>query len=225
MNLLLVDDDAETLELVGRAFTREGHRVALATSLAAAREQLEGHTFDVIVLDVMLSDGSGLDFCAALREEGSATPILFLSARGTVSSRVDGLEAGGDDYLPKPFALRELTARVKALGRRGARLEPNEARVGAVTFDFARRHATRDSVEVPLTAREWDVILALAGRRGRAMSYDDLLEAAWGESTEAARASLEVIVARLRRKLDPADGASVIRTMRGFGYSLAADGE
>ena len=135
MNLLVVDDDAETLELVGKAFTRDGHRVVTAASISAATAQLAERDFDVIVLDVMLPDGSGLELCATLREQGCATPILFLSARGTVSSKVDGLDAGGDDYLPKPFAVRELTARVKALGRRGAALPPNVLHIGTLKFD------------------------------------------------------------------------------------------
>ncbi|MEI8258182.1 MAG: response regulator transcription factor [Deltaproteobacteria bacterium] len=220
--MLLVDDDVEMLQLVGKALTREGHRVATATTIGDARAQCVESTFDVLVLDVMLPDGSGLEFCASLRTEGVTTPILFLSARGSVSSRVDGLEAGGDDYLPKPFALRELGARVQALGRRGAALRPRVVRVGAVVLDFAGRRASREGVEIPLTGREWDVLDVLARRAGRPMSYDDLLESAWGESTEGGRASLEVIVARLRRKLgETADGATVIRTLRGFGYALS----
>lgn len=222
MNVLVVDDDVEMLQLVGRALVRAGHRVVTAATIESATARVVESAFDVLVLDVMLPDGSGLDWCASLRTHGVTMPILFLSARGSVSSRVDGLEAGGDDYLPKPFALRELCARVQALGRRGTALRPRVIRIGAVVIDFARRHASRTAREIPLTGREWDVLDVLARRGGHAMSYDDLLESAWGDSTEGGRASLEVIVARLRRKLgEAADGATVIRTLRGFGYALA----
>ncbi len=222
MRVLLVDDDSETLELLSRALVREGHQVESAATVALARTIVASKSFDVMVFDVMLPDGSGLDLCRLVRSDGATTPILFLSAQGSVGAKVDGLDAGADDYLAKPFAVRELLARVQALGRRGASLRPQLVTHGALRFDFAARRVERDGAEVPLTSREWDVLIALASRRGRAMSFDDLLEAAWGESTEAARASLEVIVARLRRKLDEAgtDG-SIIKTMRGFGYSLS----
>ena len=220
VNVLVVDDDAETLALVSRALERRGYRVMQASDAAAAEGIVAESAVDVIVLDVMLPGDSGLALCARLREAGVQTPILFLSARGAVASRVDGLEAGGDDYLSKPFALKELVARVRALGRRGAALRPRKVRAGTAVFDFAARRAEQSGTEVPLTAREWDVVEALAAREGRPMAYDELLEAAWGETSDAARASLEVIVARLRRKLETTDGARIIRTLRGYGYAL-----
>ena len=220
MNLLVVDDDAETRALVERAFERRGYRVMVAADAAAAEKALAESAVDVMVLDVMLPGDSGLALCARLREAGIQTPILFLSARGAVSSRVDGLEAGGDDYLPKTFAVKELVARVRALARRGAALRPRKLRSGSAMLDFAARRAERAGTEVPLTSREWDVVEALASRNGRAMAYDELLEAAWGDTSDAARASLEVIVARLRRKLETSDGPRVIRTLRGYGYAL-----
>lgn len=221
MKVLVIDDDEEARALISRSLGRAGHTVAGAGDVKEALGALRCATFDVVVLDVGLPDGSGLTLCRRLREDGVVTPILFLSARGAVSARVDGLEAGGDDYLVKPFALKELHARLRALCRRGPVLRSQVLRSGDVVLDFATRHATRGGVEVPVTAREWDVLEALASLRGRPMGYDDLLEAAWGDVSESARASLPVIIARLRRKLHRSGRPGLIRTVRGLGYALA----
>lgn len=221
MHVLVVDDDEETRGLVASALRRDGHKVTLAGTAAEAVVAAAG-TFDVIVLDVMLGSGSGLEVCAELRGSGLQTPILFLSARGTVRARVDGLDAGGDDYLAKPFAIKELLARIRALGRRGPNLRPTVVRAGTVELHFAARKAFAGGREAPVTSREWDVLAVLADARGRVVQFDDILERAWGETSPGARASLEVIMSRLRRKLD-AEGRGVIRTVRGLGYALEVD--
>ena len=223
MRILVVDDDDETLEFVSRALERDGHRVTAAQTPAEAVARLGDAGPDLIVLDVMLGEASGLDLCATLRRTGCMVPILFLSARGAVNARVDGLDAGGDDYLAKPFALRELLARVRALGRRGPPARPQRLALGAVTLDFDARQATSSASEVPLTRREWDILRALAEDRGRLVAFDDLLDRVWGEASDGARASLEVIVSRLRKKLDSAAGRPTIRTARGVGYALEID--
>lgn len=220
MRTLVVDDDEETRELVGQALKREGHSVVLAESAEAAQEALEGARFDVVVLDVMLGQQSGLELCAQLRRARVETPILFLSARGTVHARVEGLDAGGDDYLAKPFALRELLARVRALGRRGPVLHPRQLHIGALILDFDSRRATAHGRELPITNREWAILGVLADAGGRVVPFDDVLERAWGEAAEGTRASLEVILSRLRKKLDAAAGCVVVRTLRGCGYAL-----
>jgi DNA-binding response OmpR family regulator len=172
----------------------------------------------------MLQESSGLDLCATLRRDGNDVPILFLSARGTVGARVEGLEAGGDDYLPKPFAMRELKARVHALGRRGRARRPVSFRSGPCTFDFDRRRAELAGVEVPVTAREWELLEVLIEAGGAVVPYQDLLESLWGEVSDETRASLDVIVSRLRSKLRKgANGESVVRTVRGRGYALRVD--
>jgi DNA-binding response OmpR family regulator len=175
-----------------------------------------------IVLDVWLPDGNGIDLCRDWRGSGVRIPILMLTARTDVSSRVKGLDAGADDYLGKPFALSELRARLRALLRRGARsVQEQVFELGRLRLDFGRRQAWLGSVEVPLTRRELDVLERLCSAKGHAVSRDDLLEEVWGEATPEAAASLEVIVARLRRKLEGPAGAAVIRTLRGYGYALA----
>lgn len=223
MRVLVVDDDRETLEVVGRALARSGHDAVLACEPAEANAALDRGTFDVIVLDVMLEQASGLEVCRALRAEGLRTPILFLSARGSVNARVEGLDAGADDYLAKPFAIRELVARVRALGRRGVDLRSTVVTVGTLTLDLESRLATSAGREVPITRREWDILVVLAASNGRIVSYDDLLERAWGEVTDGARASLDVIISRLRRKLEEGAERSVFRTIRGQGYVMELD--
>lgn len=222
MRILLVDDDEETRELVGHALTREGYRAVLVPTPQAAQEALANARFDLVVLDVMLGEQSGLSLCAQLRREGMETPILFLSARGTVRARVEGLDAGGDDYLAKPFALRELLARVRALGRRGPALHPRQLQLGALRLDFNARRATAHGRELPVTNREWEVLRVLADASGQVVPFDSLLDRVWGESSDGARASLEVIMSRLRKKLDAAAGVPVVRTLRGCGYALDA---
>jgi DNA-binding response OmpR family regulator len=148
-------------------------------------------------------------------------PILLLTARGDIKSRVTGLEAGADDYLPKPFALAELLARVKALGRRGPIVRDRAVAFGGVVVDFEGRRVRIDGRPLPLTAKELAIVDLLASRRGRIVSRDELLESVWGELTESGRASLEVLVARIRRKLGP--HASVLQTVRGIGYAFGYD--
>ena len=223
MRILVLDDDEETLELVERALERDGHQVLAARTPDEARALLESTVVELVVLDVMLEHTSGLDFCRSLRDDGFEAPILFLSARGAVNARLDGFDAGGDDYLPKPFALRELVVRVRAFGRRGSAIRPSRLDLGALSLDFDARRATARAGEVPVTQREWDILRTLADAQGRVVAFDQILERLWGNVTEGARGSLEVMVSRLRKKLDDAAGRPIIRTARGLGYSLELD--
>lgn len=216
MRVLLIDDNAELRELVTRALTRDGHSVRSAASLAAAREALSEATPEVVVLDLGLPDGSGMDLCRSLRAEGERVPVLMLTAQGEVARRVEGLDAGADDFLAKPFAVAELRARVRALGRRGPASAASAWRQGAVTLDFAARRAVVDGVEVPLTAREWALMEFLSTRGGRVARRGEILDAVWGDDSPQASASLDVMAVRVRRKLGPA----ALRTVRGEGYAL-----
>ena len=220
--ILLVEDDAETRDALSRFLSDEGYRVVSAARGDAGTRALKAGAVDAAILDVGLPDVSGIDLCRDWRTAGLRLPVLMLTARTDVSSRVQGLEAGADDYLGKPFALSELRARLRALLRRGS--DPLRQRVltlGPLTIDFGRRQAWIAEVEVPLTRREIDVLERLAWARGHVVSRDDLLEEIWGESTPETAASLEVIVARLRRKLERGEKEALIRTVRGVGYALA----
>jgi DNA-binding response OmpR family regulator len=216
MRILVVEDDAVVQSAVARALRADGHAVATASDLAAAREYVTGGV-DLIVLDLRLPDGFGLDLCRELRRDGSLAPILVLTALSQVARRVEGLDAGADDFLPKPFALAELRARVRALGRRGAMPRGLVVTLDDVVLDFAGRAAHRDGKVVSLTAKEWAILEVLARRSGRLVAHVDLLEGVWGEVNETLVDTLGVLIGRLRRKL----GTQVIRTFRGEGYALA----
>jgi DNA-binding response OmpR family regulator len=223
---VLVEDDAETREFVARALAEEGLDVRVAARAESARALLRDAGVDLVVLDVGLPGASGFDLCAELRREGCDVPILMLTARSDVASRVEGLEKGADDYLGKPFALAELRARVRALLRR-ARTAPSEAVVehAGVRVDLRRRRAFRGSEEIPLTRRELDLLVRLVKARGVVVPRETLLEDVWGRDTPEAAASLEVIVSRLRRKLPRGAGGSLVRNVRGVGYALDEAGE
>jgi two-component system, OmpR family, response regulator len=218
MRLLVVDDHAATRKLLERNLEAASHGVKLAGSCAEATAAVSLGAFDVIVLDVMLPDGSGIELCSKLRAAKVTTPIMLLTARGEVRDRVRGLEAGADDYLAKPFAIAELTARIQALGRRGPVVRDRAVAIGPIQVDLEARRVRVRGDDVPLTAKELAIVELLAMRRGGVVARHHLLESVWGDADRAAEASLEVLIARIRRKLG--DGAPMLRTLRGVGYSL-----
>ena len=217
VHILVVDDNAALLQLVATSLERDGHTVASATTAAAATARLGAETFDVVVLDLALPDSSGLDVCRKARESGIATPILILTARAAVDQRVEGLDAGADDFLAKPFAVAELRARVRALGRRLGVPVARTWSHGTVHLDFLKRRATVESREVPLTAKEWRILEVLAWAQGRVVPRARILEEVWSDGDASAAASLEVLMTRIRKKL----GSDAVRTIRGEGYALA----
>jgi DNA-binding response OmpR family regulator len=216
MRILVVDDDPVVQSAVARALRADGNVIVAAHDLATAREHVAAGV-DLVVLDLRLPDGFGLELCRELRRDGTCAPILLLTALTDVAQRVAGLDAGADDFLSKPFALAELRARVRALGRRGSTPRGFNITLGDVVLDFAGRDARRGGKPVPLTAREWSILEVLARRSGRIVLHVDLLEGVWGEVNETVADTLAVLVGRLRRKL----GNDLIRTFRGEGYALA----
>jgi DNA-binding response OmpR family regulator len=213
-SILIVEDDAETRAFVVETLQSIGLSVVGVGSLAGGREAARDRRFELLVVDRMLPDGSGLDWVADLRRSGNATPILVLTALRDVPDRVAGLEAGADDYLGKPFAPLELKARVRALLRRGHRAR-RLIEAGPVRLDLDRREAFVHDVEVPLTEREIRVLERLLSSRGRARQ--ELLEEVWGDATPETSASLDVFVSRLRRKLAAHGLPNAIETVRGYG--------
>jgi DNA-binding response OmpR family regulator len=217
VRVLVIDDDADVRSVLLRALERDGHVVSEARDLAGARRALESGPLDVIVLDVGLPDGSGIDLLRALRAERESTPVLVVTARSEVARRVEGLDAGADDFLAKPFAVAELRARVRVLGRRRATpLATPLLTIDDACVDLNARRATRSHQTVSITPREWSILDALAARRGRVVPRSVILDEVWGEGGETHQASLEVLVARIRKKL----GERVLRTVRGEGYAL-----
>jgi DNA-binding response OmpR family regulator len=222
VRVLLVEDDRRVAEVVTHALLPFGHAIVAHPTRRAAIAAIAGSSFDLAILDIGLPDGTGLDLCRTFRSEGLNFPILILTARAGVAERVAGLDAGADDYLGKPFAPAELSARVRALGRRGPRWTESVRVFGDLCLDRDRRTVSRKEERIPLTPREFEVVALLAWRDGRVVPKDEVLEIVWGEVTEGAAASLEVLVARLRRKLDDRKTPSVIRTIRQVGYAWEA---
>jgi len=220
VRILVVEDHAETRRMLERALKEAGHTPDPAADLEGARGKAAAGGYGAIILDWMLPDGSGIDLCRELRASRDTTPVLILTARGEVDDRVRGLDAGADDYLRKPFSVAEMLARLRALLRRGPRLETETVVVGPIEVRLSERRVLREGREVPLTGREFSILEVLLRRRGHVVSRSDILEAVWGEDTESAGASLEVLMGRLRKKLTPGATEALIETQRGFGYLL-----
>jgi two-component system, OmpR family, response regulator len=219
MRILVIEDSPPARDLLRRSLEDDAHQVTLAARVSTGLRLATSEVFDVLVLDIMLPDGDGLELCRTLRARGVRTPILFLTARGEVHDRIAGLDAGADDYLRKPFALAELHARIRALGRRQGLTAPGYIARGSVSIDFTARRLERDEALIPLTAREWAVLDVLAARAGRVVPRQEVLDDAWPEPGPNASESLDVIVSRLRRKLGEGEW---IRTVRGEGYVFEA---
>ena len=221
MRLLLVEDDL-TLGDAVRAFLTKarGHTVDWVTTVAQARAAAES-PFDVILLDWRLPDGSGVDWLRELRSgsgDNRQTPVLMLTARDALNDRIEGLDAGADDYLIKPFQLAELAARIRATSRRAAGHTTGILTIGEIALERAGQAVTLKGVPVDLTAREYAVLEALMRRAGRILSRKTLEELLYGFDTEVSSNTVEVHVASLRRKL----GHEVIETVRGMGYRMKA---
>lgn len=214
VHVLLVEDDPKLGPLLARGLGESGHRVALRPTVAEARA-FDPSATDLAIVDWMLPDGDGLEVCTLLRRADFDGPILMLTARGEVKDRVQALDLGVDDYLTKPFAMDELLARLRALGRRGPRLATFD--VGPIHLDVGRRNAFAGGKLLDLTAREFDVLAYLARRPGHAVSKAELVENVW-DAAEVVPNVVEVHVSRLRDKL--AAHASMIETVRGTGYVL-----
>ncbi len=218
MRILIVEDSPRVAETVGAALRVQGHAVSVAGGVRAAEDACAARSFDLAIVDIGLPDGSGLDFCRAARRAGSELPMLLLTARTGVADRIAGLDAGADDYLCKPFSVDELAARVRALGRRGPRLRESSRTFGAVHVDRERRAVAVDGASIPFTPREFDVVALLAWSDGRVVPREELLEAVWGDASERAAASLEVLLVRIRRKLAERGVREALQTVRQIGY-------
>jgi two-component system copper resistance phosphate regulon response regulator CusR len=218
MRILVVEDDPELGAILEGGFSEQGMQVGRASTLAEGRRRalLGGH--DVIVLDVMLPGGSGFDLCAELRRREIATPIIMLTARDTVDDRVRGLEVGADDYLTKPFAFRELLARVRALARRRAAPLPEVMRVADLEVELTAHRVRRAGHAIPLTAKEYALLEFFLLNQDRVVDRAAITAHVWDENHDPFTNVLEVLVRRLRRKIDDPFEPKLIHTLRGAGY-------
>jgi two-component system copper resistance phosphate regulon response regulator CusR len=222
VRVLVLEDDDQLAAEVTRGLRAAGFAVDGAGSLTEAQEKVAVNRYDCLVLDRALPDGDGLQLMRDHRARGGRVPVLMMTARDSVDDRVAGFASGADDHLGKPFALAELTARVNALCRRAERPRPVHTTVGDVRIDRALRRVTRADVLIPLTAKEFAVLEALAGEPDRVVTRTSLIECCWDEMAEPMSNVVDAVIAQLRRKLGP---PPVIVTVRGAGFRLTAGGE
>ena len=222
MRILLVEDEPSAARFIAKGLREAKHAVDIAADGIAASRQCQENDYDAVILDVMLPGKDGLAVCRDLRAAGSDVPVLMLTARDAVEARVQGLDAGADDYLTKPFDFRELLARVRALTRRDRRpLAPERIEVGPLAIDVAGQRVWVDGRELELTSREYALLEYLARRAGEVVGRADIAEHVWDENYDPFSNVVDVYVQRLRRKVDTGDGPSLIRTRRGQGYQLS----
>lgn len=220
MRVLVVEDERNLADAIARGLRRKGMAVDVAYDGDAGHEMAFVTRYDVVILDRDLPGVHGDQICAELAASGTLTRVLMLTASGTVSDRVEGLQLGADDYLPKPFAFDELVARVQALGRRATPPAPPVLELADLVLDPARRVVTRGGTAVELTNKEFGVLCELLKARGAVVSSEELLERVWDANTDPFTTIVRVTVMTLRKKLgDP----QLIETVVGAGYRTAGD--
>jgi two-component system OmpR family response regulator len=223
MRVLVVEDEPKMAGLLRRGLVEEGHAADIAPSGDDAIWMAGAVEYDAIVLDVMLPGVDGFAVCRRLREDGVWSPVLMLTARDAVEDRVAGLDAGADDYLPKPFSFAELLARLRALARRGGIERPAVLAVGDLRLDPATRRAWRGAAEIELSPKEFALLETFMRRPGHVLSRYQLLEHAWDHAYEHRSNVVDVYVRYLRRKIDRPFGRASLETVRGAGYRLRED--
>ena len=225
MHVLLIEDDPRLAGFVAKALREEGHQVDHESDGKAGLFRASCDRYDLIILDRMLPQVDGLKILQALRAAGDRTPVLILSALGDTDERVKGLRAGGDDYLPKPFALPELLARAEILGRRQAVIEtPARIACGNFELDPVARTATRAGRRIDLTNREFRILEYLARNAGRVITRSMLLEQVWDYQFDPQTNIIDQHISRLRQKIDRGLDAPLIETVRGAGYMIRRAG-
>jgi heavy metal response regulator len=220
MRVLVVEDEKKTASFVRKALQAEGFAVDVCHNGDEALSAASATPFDAIVLDIMLPGRDGLAVLRTLRERKQTTPVLLLSARGQVNERVEGLNAGADDYLPKPFELTELVARVRAMSRRGAESKSTTLRVADLTLDALTRRALRGGKEIELTAREYRLLEFLMRSAGRICGRMFIIEKVWDYDFDPGTNLVDVYIRRLREKIDHDFEPKLLHTVRGSGYLL-----
>lgn len=221
--LLLVDDDESIRTSLGRALALEGYRVETADHGDAALDRLDSDSFDAVLLDVMMPGRTGLEVARAMRSGGDTTPILMLTARHEITDRVAGLDAGADDYLPKPFSLDELLARIRALLRRsGVSDSADSLALADLVVEPSARRAFRGDRELNLTRTEFDLLELLVFNADIVLERDLILDRIWGLDFATSSNSIEVYIGYLRRKTETEGEPRLIHTVRGVGYVARA---
>ena len=224
MRVLLVEDEPQAAQVLAKGLREQAYAVDIAADGEAALFQAGTTDYDALILDLMLPRVGGLAVCRSIRAAGSAVPILMLTARDAVESRIEGLDCGADDYLVKPYDFGELLARLRAVIRRGRQpVLPERMIIGSLTIDTRRRSALVRNAEIRLTAKEYALLEYLARRAGDVVSRGDIAEHVWDEHYDPMSNVVDVYIQRLRRKLEAVGQESLIRTRRGEGYQLTGD--
>lgn len=222
MRILIAEDEAKARRYLAQGLGEQGYVVELAEDGNTAMTLLREHVYDVAVLDVMLPGRDGWSIVQGMRAEAIRTPVLFLTARDHVEDRVRGFELGGNDYLIKPFAFAELLARLRNLVRPSGSAEAAALQIGGLIIDPLRRQVSRNGQSLQLTPKEYALLLLLARHRGRVLSRTLIAEKAWGICFDTQTNLVDVVIGRLRGKLDSPFTAPLLRTVRGVGYVLDA---
>ena len=224
MRVLLVEDEPQAALVLAKGLREQAYAVDVAADGESALFQVGTTDYDALILDLMLPRVDGLAVCRSIREGGNAIPILMLTARDAVESRIEGLDCGADDYLVKPYDFGELLARLRALIRRGRQpVLPERLVVGPLTVNTRSRRALVRDAEIVLTAKEYALLEYLARRAGDVVSRGDIAEHVWDEHYDPLSNVVDVYIQRLRRKLEAAGQESLIRTRRGEGYQLTGE--
>jgi two-component system, OmpR family, copper resistance phosphate regulon response regulator CusR len=226
MRILVVEDEPVAAAVLARGLREHAYAVDIAADGTTALEQVGINDYDLLILDVLLPGIHGLDLCSRLRADGVTLPVLMLTARGGPDQRVEGLDAGADDYLAKPYHFPELLARVRALLRRGPALTSLVVRIEDLTIDPRARRVERAGRSIQLTTKEYALLEYLARRQGDVVGRADIAEHVWDDSFDPMSNLIEVYIQRLRRKIDDGHAVKLIHTRRGAGYTLdASDAE
>jgi two-component system, OmpR family, response regulator len=221
MRVLLIEDDPDTAQYVINGLEEEGHTIDHSADGRDGMTQAMGEVYDVVIVDRMLPGLEGLSIVKTMRSAGCKVPIIFLTALGGVDDRVDGLDAGGDDYLVKPFAFSELLARINALSRRPhLKGEETRLKVGDLALDLITRKVYRGTSEIELQPREFRLLEVLMRNKGRVVTRTMLLERVWSFHFDPKTSVVETHISRLRSKIDKPFATELIHTVRGSGYSL-----
>lgn len=228
--ILVIDDEEHILELIKYNLEKEGYRVITCETGEEGFRVMEKEKPDLLILDLMLPGTDGLEVCKRIRREDITTnlPIIMLTAKGEEIDKVVGLETGADDYLTKPFSIRELIARARAILRRSARSpqEPDAIHIGGLTIDIAAYRVYKDEREIELTSKEFDLLKILALNKGKTLTRDYLLDKVWGYDYYGETRTVDVHVRHLRKKIEDDDSnPQYIQTVRGIGYSLNYKGD
>lgn len=223
MHILLIEDDTKLSRLVAKALEADGYVCDNASTIESARRKIDKDGYDLIILDLVLPDGDGVDYCREIRASAVSTPVLILTSRSRTIDKISGLDAGADDYMPKPFSPNELKARIRALLRRPQQTIGEEIICGDIKLNVLSHVVTRSGKQVSLMPKEYSLLEYLMRKKNLVVKKEELLRHVWGIYSKTSSNRLEVYIRYLREKIDLPFGQQTIKTVRGLGYKIAED--